>query len=197
MALIITGCMRSGTMTAAKIFGLKHEVQFVPGTNRGIVNDFTNIAGESSWLVKPFYQSLVDKGHSIILLVRNPIAVINSILGIGFWAKTIHEHKPYRDFILQFDAGLNDLYNKGASGFVLSVYYVVYWQRQLLRFPRIRIEDIQTDVHLNQRAHDYHDILSITEKIPKQLTKELIKLCNTLGYDTGFDKESEDKILGA
>ena len=190
MALIITGCMRSGTMTAAKIFGLKHEIQFVPGVTREIINTFytSNIKmlGEASWLAKPFYQLISETGNSIILLVRNPIAVINSMLGIGFWNIDNKDHKSHRDFILQFDAGLNELSKRGADYFNLCTYYVVYWQRQLLRFPRIRIEDIQTDIQLNKRPHTSYDFREIVDRIPSELGKELKKLCNTLGYTYGI-----------
>lgn len=79
---LVTGCGRSGTAWAARLFTelgfpCTHEGQFnlaVSGPLRG---------AESSWLAMPHIDSL-DPSTSLLRIVRDPYAVVQSIVARGF-----------------------------------------------------------------------------------------------------------------
>ena len=94
--MIITGCQRSGTTTAAQIFQCSHELIFNPFNK--ILAPVPADIRECSWLAAPFVEKLSET-HEILILVRHPLAIINSLEGIEFWDPAKLDHKQYRDFI--------------------------------------------------------------------------------------------------
>ena len=144
--MIITGCQRSGTKTAASIFGLAHEQVFIPGITFEKLTQITLPLLESSWLAAPF-ASFIKKELKIpvIHLVRHPLAIINSLIGIQFF--TNPGHKPYRDFIFTHLAGIEKL----KDPITQAMYYWIYWNKLIVECPRIRIESIHNAPMLNSR----------------------------------------------
>lgn len=169
--MIVTGCQRSGTMTCAKIFGINHEVVFVPGVKLEILKN-RKIASESSWLAQPFVNYL-NSIHKIIHIVRHPLAVVNSLLGIGFWEYS--EHEPYRNFVERYLPIPEDY-----SSLEKSLYYWFEWNSSLLSYPRIQIEAISNAPQLNSRPRGN---LQSWDDIPNGKLKERVRnLADEVGY---------------
>jgi len=143
--MIVTGCQRSGTATSAAIFGLTHEEVLNPHnieafTLKELIPKLHQ--GEASWLAAPYVEQLKNY-YPIIHLVRHPLAVINSLMGIGFWTETGHE--PYRNFIMKH------LPSMPKDPLEKSLYYWYHWNKQLAGHPRIRIEDFTNVPQRNSR----------------------------------------------
>jgi len=165
--MIVTGCCRSGTATVAKLFDLRHEVQFNPKASFQNLKD-QHIHPEASWLATPF--TSVIHGHSIIHLVRSPLSVISSMAELDFWNDTVA--KKYVDFIRKYLPIPSDF-----TDIQKSAYYWIYWNEPLESYPRIHIEDITTDIQLNQKV----DVKT------KQVTpEEITDAINTSGLKKEF-----------
>ena len=201
--MIITGCQRSGTKSAAKIFGIGHEVQFNPNTDfnrlNGNLNDLNstifNLKPEASWLAAPFVPVLKAR-FPIIHLIRHPLAVINSMLGIGFWLREkdqgyIEGHEPYRNFALRFCPKIEEAEGNPVN---LSMHYYIFWNRMIHEVtnnptshipisypPRIRIESIQSAPVLNKRKRG--DIQSWDDLPDCPLLEELKELAGEYEYE--------------
>lgn len=144
--MIITGCQRSGTMTVADILGIQHEVQFTPYIDyHNLSSTFLTLKSEASWMAAPFIKELAGK-TKIIHLVRHPLKVINSLIGIKFW--NLDVHKIYRTFLQKFCPDTT-----GTNPIEQSLIYWYKWNKKIsdLNIPRIRLEDIMNKPQLNQR----------------------------------------------
>ncbi len=182
--MIITGCQRSGTKSAAEIFGIGHEIQFNPNTDYDSLNNsLFRLKPESSWLAAPFIP-LIRARYPIIHLIRHPLAVINSMLGIEFWghtpkgfeAETPDGHEPYRNFALRFCPRIEEAENPVD----LSMHYYIFWNR-MVQAPRIRIESIQNAPVANRRKRG--DIQSWDDLPDGKLLEELKEIAGEYGYE--------------
>ena len=174
--MIITGCQRSGTMSAAAIFGISHEQSFIPSTTFEMVTHFTWPINESSWLAQPFAKFINKEiKEPVIHLVRHPLAVINSLTGIQFWIGA--GHKLYRDFIYQHLPGVDKLNDPITQ----SMYYYVYWNKTLVngKYPRIRIEDIANAPIMNYRPRAE---LTWSDLTQGKLKTDLEEMTTEFGY---------------
>jgi hypothetical protein len=93
---VITGTGRCGTGYLAQLFRAMeipcgHESIYTPLGPQ----DWTIRRADSSWLAAPF---LKDLQATVIHLVRNPLDVLNSFMGIGFFDDEADEHGHYRQF---------------------------------------------------------------------------------------------------
>lgn len=172
--MIVTGCQRSGTATVARIFGLTHEKIFNPEKlNSETVESLIKTIGhgESSWLAAP-YAKVLSTYTSVIHLVRHPLAVLNSLEGIGFWGTTDNNgHEPYREFIFKH---LPDIITKD-DVIEKSLYYWVEWNRILNKYPRIRIEDIVNAPKLNSRRRANYTMDAINNSSQVLTVKKLMR----------------------
>lgn len=142
--MIVTGCQRSGTMTVANILGIQHEIQFTPFIDwHNLSSVFLTLKSEVSWMAAPFVSELADK-TKIIHLIRHPLKVVNSLIGIKFWTEDCH--KLYRAFLQKFCPTVTE----GNSPIEKSLIYWYQWNKEL-NFPRIRLEDIMNKPQMNQR----------------------------------------------
>lgn len=92
---LITGTGRCGTAYTALLLsrmGLMtgHELVFTPGN--GPETEWGPYPGESSWIAAPFAGAL---GIPWVHLVRNPLDVVRSLVGIEFFARNEPAHAPY------------------------------------------------------------------------------------------------------
>jgi hypothetical protein len=101
MAIVVTGCGRSGTLYIASVFRAlaiptSHEQIFVPD-RREPPRDMRGFQAASSWLAAPFVGALPEPGL-VLHQLRDPRDVIASLLGIRFF-------RPLRPFPLLAGAG--------------------------------------------------------------------------------------------
>ena len=168
--MIITGCQRSGTKSAAYMFGIDHEKQFTK------YRTFDNLSGirqtlrsESSWMAMPFARELLNWKQSIIHLVRHPILVINSLMGIEFWTHKCHDDFP--QLIRKY------LKETPEDPLEASMYYWVNWNKMIPScIPRIRIEDVANPPRLNGRQRG--DIKT-WEDLPEGELKDKVRVLAT------------------
>ena len=169
--MLIVGSQRSGTKSASLVFDIKHEVQFTPYIDHNTAPPIHSLRSEASWLAQPFLKNYPRT--AIIHIVRNPLDVINSIVGIEFFDLTSHfasGHKPYRDFALKFTnikSGLTELET--------TIHYYLQWTAPLDDYPRIRIEDIKGAPRANSRDKEEHDYDSIKNEVPIDLYHKLLE----------------------
>lgn len=102
LELLVVGTGRSGTGFLSKVLteaGLpcSHEGRFGP---RGLIE--SDDPAESSWLAVPYLEVL---SVPTVLVWRDPIAVVRSLLGIRFFETP----GPYRDFALRHEPDLEGL----------------------------------------------------------------------------------------
>ena len=140
--MIITGCQRSGTMSVASALGLPHEVQFTPQVDWGnLARIKIRLRSEVSWMAAPFAAELRTP---IIHLIRHPLKVVNSLVGIDFWTGDTHE--PYRSFLKNFCP-----VPEKADPITQSLVYWHEWNQPLSHYPRIRLEDWTNLPQMNGR----------------------------------------------
>lgn len=99
---VVTGTGRCGTGYVAELFkamqvSCGHETVYGPEGPR----EWGTGRGDSSWMAAPFLRDLAGQGIKIIHLHRDPLAVVNSLVGIGFFDPAI-DHGPYREFARQW-----------------------------------------------------------------------------------------------
>jgi hypothetical protein len=124
------------------VFGLNHEINYTPFTTF----ETARFDNECSWLAQPFLQVLKnDLKIKIIHLVRHPLAVINSLIGIDFWVA--YKHTYYTRFIYEHLKGIEAL----TDPIQKSMFYYIYWNKPLEEEPRLRIEDFQNTPRLNMK----------------------------------------------
>ncbi len=99
IGFVITGTGRCGTGYAAEVLSSAgiacgHEEVFGPegGMEKARSSDASQ--GDSSWLAIEYLDALRLERVPIINLVRHPVAVVNSLVGMRFWSED--EHEPHR-----------------------------------------------------------------------------------------------------
>lgn len=184
--MIITGCQRSGTMSYAKLLGIRHEYYFNPCNRLLKGNEETsdklldrevpnNIFCESSWLSAPHVPLLLDNNQSVIRLVRHPMDVINSLMGIDFWQH--EDHILYKDYIARY-IDINTIHGKGGWKNTeewllhLSAQYYIQWHKLIPNdLPVIRIEDLINGPTLNHRNRCNYNIDSLATEDREELVE--------------------------
>ncbi len=180
--MIITGCQRSGTKSYAKLLGIAHENIFnpcntkLPGNESAVTHpecanfmpnyefesdEFEASHSESSWLAAPHIKNLIEF-ENVIRLVRHPMKVINSLMGIEFW--THPDHKLYRDYISRYIELTLDCEHSipnytciaekldTEDCLHLSAQYYIQWHKLIPEdTPTVRIEDLINGPMENQR----------------------------------------------
>jgi len=92
---IVTGTGRCGTGYVAEMFKQMqvpcgHELLY----RADGPHEWGPVRGDSSWMAAPY---LRDFRGAVIHLLRNPLAVVNSLVGIGFFNPDV-DHGAYREF---------------------------------------------------------------------------------------------------
>lgn len=177
MSFIITGCQRSGTKSAALLFNISHESQFTPYSDYNNIPNEAQLRNEVSWMAAPF----ISRYTTVIHLVRNPINVINSLMGIEFFANngtnyTTIGHTIYRNFALKFTT------IKLSDPLIMSVQFYLQWTSKLDDLPRIKIEDIHNAPRVNSRKRDGLDRQTLKERLPGELFQKLENKVVYYGY---------------
>ena len=136
---IITGTGRCGTgfLATAMLFcrvRCGHEEMFTP--DGMIRNPF--LRGDASWLAAPFLDQVAAyKLH----LVRHPLDVINSMVGIRLFddEDVTEERKPYQEFIREHSTAWDE-----ASPVERAMRFYVEWNRKIEPYAhkRVRVEDV-------------------------------------------------------
>ena len=145
---VITGTGRSGTGYVSKLLGelgvnCGHESVFHPVTKEV---DFVDYQGDASWLAAPFVRSLANK-VMVFHQVRNPIAVAQSFVGIGFFNQNpTPDHTPYLRFIRGITGNNFEHLTAPEERFMFHwVNWNIYVERQAsnakCRYLRYKIED--------------------------------------------------------
>ena len=154
--MIISGCQRSGTKTAASIFGLTHEGQY--DTTTSLSN--LSFKDDCSWLAAPFMSAFKSRDIPVIRIVRHPQGVIDSLLAGQFWTSDVAtntltngvgaDNVPYRDFIYKYLPAIKNF----NCPVLKSMYYWINWNKLLKQVPTILIESIMYAPHLNKRPRE-------------------------------------------
>lgn len=114
MKLVVTGTGRCGTgymarrLTAAGL-PCGHEAVFNPtnvkGGERAIWDAAGRVEAESSWMAAPYLNRAKERNAVVLLVLRDPEAIVRSLLGIRFFETP----SPYLEFIrrqeIDVDAG--------------------------------------------------------------------------------------------
>jgi len=123
----------------------------------------------------------------ILHITRNPIDVISSLIGTGFWHNedTVldSQHKPYRDYINKF------IELKGRNPIELSVEYYIKWNKLIENsrrnpIPRVRIEDIKFMQRYNSRKREDVSISILRKNTSDNLYGTLLTMGHGYGYNT-------------
>lgn len=159
--MVVIGCQRSGTKTMSDIFGLTHEIKATPESlsSTFLKVYLTTIKNESSWLITPYARHIRDP---IVRVIRHPMNVVRSLLGIDFWKGNGHE--LYRDFIFSHLPLLRDITDLPERSFK----YWLEWNKMCDGYVTIRIEDIYGAPQLNQRKR-FKGTLEIPEDIKEYM----------------------------
>lgn len=150
MSFIVTGCGRSGTMFLARLFNMlgvrtSHEEFFTAYTPPRAILDFqvwlrrAKTDGEVSNLACPAVRGIAPEVHRAVL-VRNPIAVIASLVGGGEFSPE-SRYRPNVKFAFRHCPELDH----DDSPVVLAMKYWLYWNRLALfagDAKPFRVEDI-------------------------------------------------------
>lgn len=134
-------------------------------------------------MAAPYCSELIRNNFKIIHLVREPVYVIASLEGIGFWTK--EKHTFYRGYVEHY---LPEIKNSDQK----SLYYWVYWNKLIPpNTPRIKIEDIANAPHLNKRDRiqlDWQDL----DNTP--LREEAERLAIEYGYGSRVENIRDNCI---
>jgi hypothetical protein len=171
--LLVTGCGRSGTGFAAKVFeaaGIpsSHEIYFNPN-HRQWPSEWSGV--ESSWLAAPFIQQLPDHVH-VVHQVRHPLAVIRSFMGFEFFRPDLHS--KYVTFAYRYAPAIQDWDEQIDK----CMQYWISWNElvEKHKVPRHRLEDLGPE-RLQTMAHAGG--LSVTRE---QMQKATLKVGKTYNH---------------
>lgn len=162
--VVITGTGRCGTGYMAHLF--THSA--IPATHEAVYapdgGDWEWQRIEASWMAAPHLNTF--DGH-VVHLVRHPLDVINSLVGIEFWTNPVHdEYQTYAETHLPTVLEYDDPVEK-------SMVWWVEWNRLIEPYAdqRIRVEDV-TPEDLSVIAaeagarHSPSDMLPALHRIP-------------------------------
>lgn len=155
---LITGTGRCGSGYIARVLtgaGIPtgHEEVFNPITLKALEQGQSEDLwwpdkrpGESSWLAAP-YLPVYDSPLPTVHLVRNPIDVLDSLVGIGFLSM-MGIHGDYERFATfhYASAMLESPWQKSKSRKEIirrNTRFIIHWHRMLNDLPRIKIESLQ------------------------------------------------------
>lgn len=112
---LVTGTGRCGTKYCQQLLcslgiGCSHEAVFHTKTVNNIYPIIGNetwqwkdgYVAESSYMAAPFLTHNCLKNTKIIYLIRDPIKVIQSFVGLNFFSGKVGFHTPYEDFIYKY-----------------------------------------------------------------------------------------------
>lgn len=173
--VIITGSGRCGTAYMAHVLSVSglacsHERVFHhdgPG-----VWEWQRF--ESSWMAAPFLEGF---DGSVVHLVRDPLAVVNSLVGIGFFDENLEVHgvnvaeihAPLREYARRF----LDLPDDPVEA---AMAYVVAWNRMVEPYAdmRVRVEDadgetFQSIARLGGAHHGAPDFAAMLGRVPTNI----------------------------
>ncbi|MEZ6017690.1 MAG: hypothetical protein R3F49_21460 [Planctomycetota bacterium] len=216
-AFVVSGCGRSGTGHVAAVLTALgapcgHEAIFHTDTfaDGGRLMWPKSVAGDASWLAAPYLGKLPE-GASVLHQVREPMAVIRSILRSGILER---DSAPQRFAAVH----IPELALGGPT--VRAMRYWIEWNRLVeaaadyddLRYRRHRLEDLDVagvrelcaflglerseevvkrvldsrPRDLNTRGDKRRDPSVTWESLPKgALLDELVELAQSYGYDPG------------
>lgn len=162
MSFLITGCGRSGTMFTARLFNelgvrTSHEEFFTAYTPLSAVAKFggwlerTRTMGEVSGLAAPWVSSLLAMprgvpGHGLVvaILVRNPVAVIASLMGLKDYSL---QSRPLAN--IKFNFRHLDAMSHDDEPLTLAMKYWLWWnhlaREQAPGTLVYRVEEIHKD----------------------------------------------------
>ena len=140
---LITGTGRCGTGYVAAVLNAcqvpcGHETVYRPDGP----GDWGNVRADSSWMAAPHLKGF--KG-TIVHLLRNPLHVVNSLLGIGFFNPEI-DHGKYREYARRYcpQAFQTD------DPILAAATFVVEWNRMITPYADLtfRVEELKAeDIH--------------------------------------------------
>ncbi len=168
LRFIVTGCSRSGTGYAARLFSelgipCGHEAIFnihrIRPRDPAPLPDYSRWAGDASFLAAPFLDAL-PRDTLVLHQLRDPLAVIRSHMGIRFFADgrepSCHLAENHDDFLRVIERSVPDVFLERDECMRCARYWM-RWNRIVeggarrarLEYLRYRIEDL--DVPLLER----------------------------------------------
>lgn len=171
---LIVGTGRCGTGWASRFmdkigYFCGHEAAYNPLTLReveaGIVPQprwIDGMEGDSSWLAVPYIEGFLNDNpdNAVVHLVRNPVDVFQSLLGIGFLSLN-GIHSPY-DTFARYHMDVNWKSAESRDDLIdRNVYFMEEWYRRLaereddaqvfavedLQRPRVAMSFVQALIH--------------------------------------------------
>lgn len=137
---VITGTGRCGTgYTAALLNACQvpcgHEAVYGPDGP----GDWGNIRADSSWMAAPH---LKEFSGTVVHLLRNPLDVVNSLVGIGFFDPNV-DHGAYRDYAKRWCPQAFQT----ADPVVAAASFVVEWGRMIEPYANLtwKVEELNAE----------------------------------------------------
>lgn len=144
---VITGTGRCGTGYVSQVLRhcqvpCGHEVIYGPDGPR----DWQNVRGDSSWMAAPHVKGFPG---TVIRLLRNPLQVANSLLGIGFFdPKT--DHGKYREYARRWCPQAFETSDMRAA----ATRFIVGWDRMIRPYADLtcKVEELDAE-HVHRLLH--------------------------------------------
>jgi hypothetical protein len=137
----VVGTGRSGTGYVAAVLracGVEcgHEAWWRP---EGTGERTPDLAGDASWLALPDIETGAWKGP-VALVVRHPVAVVRSLLGVRFWEPGDGVTEAYRRFALEHCPDID-----GLDPLPAAVEWWVAWNERAAAMAdvKLRVEDLR------------------------------------------------------
>jgi len=187
---LITGCGRSGTGYTAQLLTAlgrrcgHEEVFSIVAVNAERVAWADTFPGESSWLAAP-YLSLLPAGTTVLHQVRDPLAVVRSLVRI----RLFETPGPYLDFLRTHLEGLDR-----CAPLEAALRYWDEWNALVegasealeLRYRRYRLEDLDVGTVASLLDHVGHPVA--VERVNEVLATQ------RTDYNTRGDHSSDDGV---
>jgi len=155
MKAIVTGTGRSGTGYMSKVlcesgFACGHEQVF---THRGVEPNEHGLDADSSWMAVPYLSHYPRT--PIVLVHRDPVAVISSFKGIDFFGRP----SPYRSFMFAKNPALRNL-----DSFEACCQHYIMWNRRALDYATL-IMDLDDMRWLEVAVELELDVVALSEAV--------------------------------
>lgn len=205
LRFIVTGCSRSGTGYAARLFSelgipCGHEAIFnihrLRPREPAPLPDYSRWTGEASFLAAPFLEALPR--HTLVLhQLRNPLAVIRSHMGIRFFSDrrepSVYLAENHDDFLRVIERSAPDVFLERDECMRCARYWM-RWnriaergaRRARLEYVRYRLEDL--DVLLLERL-----LGRIGAELPRRRIEEVL---SRVPRNVNHRKRDESVSLG-
>ena len=178
LEFFVAGTGRSGTVYTSQLFtalgvNCSHEYVFNAGDPRynGMLSQGGRLYGDASWMTVPFIGNSNYSDKKIIHIVRDPLLVVQSLLGSNFITEETGDFTPwFRDIIIPNITSIKDQQDI----LKLAVDYVWMWNRFIFNFSSItkymvkRLEDL----------NDFETVYDIFTFLKKPISGD--KFFNTL-----------------